>query len=208
MMADQEDGQLVALPGFQDIVLEPEAHFVVQGGQGFVEEQESWFSGDGAGDGYALLLSAGQQGRVLVLQCFEVHEFQQLVYDLPIGVFGQCEFQLFADGHMGKEGEILEDEADGTVAGGKVDLFVAVEPGCVVDLDMAAVSFCQPGEDTQESGLTGPRGAAYGEYFTLFCFEGGVKPLRAAGGVEHFCRPELNHVWAVGHAMILDLLKR
>jgi hypothetical protein len=32
--------------------------------------------------------------------------------------------------------------------------------------------------------------------------------LRAAGGVEHFCRPELNHVWAVGHAMILDLLKR
>ena len=83
-MADEKDGHVVALPGFQDIVPELAAHFVVQGGQGFVQEQDPWFPGDGAGDGHALLLSAGQQGRPEMLQGFEVHEFQQLVVELRI----------------------------------------------------------------------------------------------------------------------------
>ena len=117
-MTYEEDGHVVALPGFQDIVLELVAHFVVESGQGFVQEQESWFSGDGAGDGHALLLSAGQQGRPLMLQGLEVHKFQQFTHDVGIRVFRQCKFQLLPDGHIGKECEVLEDEADGSVTGG------------------------------------------------------------------------------------------
>jgi hypothetical protein len=38
-MADQDRGQAIVSMGFEDIVLELKAHFVIEGGQRFVQQE-------------------------------------------------------------------------------------------------------------------------------------------------------------------------
>src|ERR1700749_677237 len=105
------------------------AHLVVYGRQGFVEQEELGLSGDGACDGDALLLSAREGYGAAVLQRFELHEVQQLIHDRGVAffwLFGQGKFQLAANGEMGEEDEVLEDEADGSMAGRFVDVELVI----------------------------------------------------------------------------------
>ena len=125
-----------------------------------------------------------------MLQGFEVHELQQFADNIAVGVFGQCEFQLLADGHVREECEVLKDEANGTAAGGEVDPPAAVEPGFVVYFDMAFVDFCQAGEDAQKRDrksvvLPAPEGPDMAR----------ISPCFASKAASNHCWPRA--VWSI-----------
>src|SRR6185437_1458663 len=132
VMAYQKGGEMVVALYLQQIIQQFMAHLVVEGRERFVEEEETRVSGDGAGNGDALLLAAGEQGGPAVLQCFQFHELEQLIDDRCCG-FGrffcvrwQCIFQIAPDGEVGEEREVLEYEADGPMAGGQVDAALGI----------------------------------------------------------------------------------
>lgn len=119
-------------------------HFGVEGGGGFVEEEEPGFDGDGAGDGDALFLATGELGGSFIGVRGEVEAAEPMVGG-GAGVGGwegvdseEGEFDVLSGGEVGEEVVGLEDEADvGAVeAEGEV---VAEGDGGAVEFDGAGV---------------------------------------------------------------------
>ena len=92
--------------------------FGVQGGRGLVEEHDLGVHGQGPGDRDALLLAAGELGRVVVAETGQADAGQQLVGPLggllPVSAFDQhgAGHDVLLGGHVGEEVELLEDHAD------------------------------------------------------------------------------------------------
>ncbi|SCE18127.1 hypothetical protein GA0115245_12477 [Streptomyces sp. di188] len=89
----------------------------VQGAGGLVGEQHLGVAGEGAGDADALLLTAGELGRVglgLVGQADEVEQLQRLAGTfLPaLAEDFQRQFDVVLDGARGQQVEVLEHHAD------------------------------------------------------------------------------------------------
>lgn len=147
------------------------AHFVVEGGEGFVEQEETRAPGNGAGDGDALLLSAGEQGGPMVLQFFEFHQGEEFIDDRFGCVVGEGVVELFADGQVREEGEVLEYEADGSFLGGQANVVFGAEPCLVLYFNMAGAGGGEAGEDAEEGRLAGAGGAMDGEGLALWQFE-------------------------------------
>src|SRR5690606_32935564 len=62
-VGDPDDGGAVLLPDVGDFVLQRGAGEGVEGGEGFVEEEDARLGGEGAGDGDALAHAAGEFAR-------------------------------------------------------------------------------------------------------------------------------------------------
>ena len=75
------------------------AQLGVQVGQGFVEEQHAGLNDQGAGEGYALLLAAGELVGEAVFHALEAHELEHVEYLLADLVLGNLA-QLQAVGHV------------------------------------------------------------------------------------------------------------
>ena len=98
------------------------AQLGVQVGERLVEEEDLRLAHDGAADGHALALAAGQ-GRGLALQ--ELLDAQDLrglldaLLDLRLGELAQlqAEGHVVVDGHVRIEGVVLEDHGDVPVLG-------------------------------------------------------------------------------------------
>ena len=86
----------------------------VKGGGRLVKQQHFGLEGDGAGDGHALLLPAGELVGVKVLAVEHTHLFQHLVGGLIGGgavhaTGGDKALQhILLDGHVAEEVEVLE----------------------------------------------------------------------------------------------------
>ena len=95
-------------------------HFRIERGSGFVKQQEFGLDGDGAGDGDALTLAAGQFGGAFRGVIFEAETGEKLAGDFG-GIGGrmlmhlfQRQGDVFQRGEMREKIEGLEDRADGT----------------------------------------------------------------------------------------------
>ena len=89
----------------------------VEGGGRLVEEHDVRLHGKGARDGDALLLSARELARVVVLAVGESNFFEEvtsvgedLVASHPLDV-NRCLDEVLDHGHVGKEVELLKDHA-------------------------------------------------------------------------------------------------
>jgi hypothetical protein len=116
VVGDEEEGEAVIGEAAEDIA-DFLAEFGVEGGGGFVEEENLGFHGEGAGDGDALLLTAGELGGAVVGAVGEADPFEELEgfgFDLGAGatedVDGGFE-DVFEGGAVGEEMELLEDHA-------------------------------------------------------------------------------------------------
>ena len=194
VVADEDRRQSVEPVCFSDEVLQLEAHIVVDGGEGFVQEQQGGAAGDGAGEGCALLLAAGQEGGFAVLQLLQLHHFEELVNDLAVGFFGEGKLQLLAHRQVGEEGEVLEDKADGTGLCGEPGgagwwgEVAGVEPGLVIHFNITCVCIGEAGKDAKDGGFTGSGGAVEGEEAAFFELEADVEQLSAGCSVKGFGR--------------------
>jgi hypothetical protein len=115
--------------------------------EGFVEEEEAGRGGDGARDGDALLLAAGELGRAAGAEALELQEGDR-PGGPPVPLGGrdpaESEGDVLVRRKVGKEGVILEEEADAAPAGRDEDSSRRVEPGLV------------PADDRPSSGRSSP----------------------------------------------------
>ena len=151
----------------------------VEGGGRLVKEHDVGLHGKGARDGDALLLSARELARVVVLAVGESDLGEQftcvgenLLFALPLDVAG-CLDQVFDDGHMGEEVELLKDHARGHEDAAHVGVarvccrriaFLRPAESFSIDRDVAAVDRLEFVDAAQECGLARPRGADDGKH--------------------------------------------
>ena len=107
------EGDTQLLVHFLQFHLHVFAHFEVQGSERLVQQQHFGFVDDSSGDGYALLLSAGEGVHVAVLIVCHAHHAQGLFHFLLDSGTGQL-LQLQPEGYVveyvevGEEGVLLE----------------------------------------------------------------------------------------------------
>src|SRR5206468_5906 len=125
-----------------------------------VEQQHLGLDGEGAGEGHALALPAGQLRRTAVRQPVELHELQEVHHlraDVGHGRAGgarphaQAEGHVLEDGHVPEERVVLEDEPHPPHAHVALGLVLALEE------DDARVGRLQARDDAEEAGLAGAR---------------------------------------------------
>ena len=151
-------------------VLDDGAHLhpelCVQVGEGLVEEQHVRLDAEGAGQGHALLLAAGEalgQTVGILVDLHELHELVGLLGDLGLGqlLVLQAELHVLAHGEMGEDGVILEDHADVALGG------VQVVDALVVEVEVAALDAVEARDHPQKGGLAAAAGAQQGEELAL-----------------------------------------
>ena len=113
VVGDVDEGDAQLLVHLLQFHLHVLAHLEVQGGKGLVQQQHFGFVDDGSGNGYALLLPAGEGVHVAVLIVRHAHHAQGLLHLLLDGGTGQL-LQLQPEGNVvehvevGEEGVLLE----------------------------------------------------------------------------------------------------
>jgi hypothetical protein len=138
------------------------AQLLVEGPERFVEEEDAGFEDQGAGEGNALALSAGEFVGIAVLEAGEAHEVEGGGDEVAVFTAGElrvaeAEGDVALDGQVRDEGVVLEDEVDGATVGG--------EGGDVLvfDDDVAGVAVLEAGDHAEEGGLAAAAGAQEGE---------------------------------------------
>ena len=78
IVADDHQGIAILAMGLQQVLLQPVADLRIEGGQGFVEQEQFGFGGQGTCQGHALFLPARQVAGAAVLQIAQFHDRDQL----------------------------------------------------------------------------------------------------------------------------------
>lgn len=183
IVGDKEAGDVDFIMEFAEPAAEFFADLGIEGTEGFIEEEDFGAGGQGAGEGDALALAAGELGGVAFFHAAEldeVEEFIDAVGDFPGGVFADAEAEgdVFEDGHVLEEGVMLEDEADVAVAGGAFGGVFAFEN------DGTLVGGFEAGDDAEEGGFAGAGGTEEGDEFAGGGFDGDV--IEGFEGAEGF----------------------
>ena len=102
-----------------------DAHLGVEIGKRFVEQKNLWFAYEGAAQGDALALPAGERLRPTVKAVRQAQHFRGLAHalrDFRTGMFAQLEAegQILARGHVGIKRMVLKDHGDVTLFGSNV----------------------------------------------------------------------------------------
>ena len=141
---------------------------------GLVGEEDFRFGDDGAGDGDALLLAAGESGRLVVEA---VAQAEQVDGDVEaVGVEAVAldllrQDDVAAGGEAGEEVEALEDEADGAAAKQGAVGVAHLAQVVAVDPHDAGGGRGEAAEDVEQRGLAAARGAHDGHYLAFMDFE-------------------------------------
>jgi hypothetical protein len=94
---------------FGDHVEDFGGHFRIEGGGGFIEEEELGADGHGAGDGDALLLAAGEFGGALVGMGFQLEPAEQVEGLIPGLARGELVDDFEGEGEVAEGGEVGEE---------------------------------------------------------------------------------------------------
>jgi hypothetical protein len=171
VVGDEEGGDV-------DLVVEaaePGAELVadtrVEGAEGLIEEEDLRFRREGAGEGDALALAAGELRGVAVCVAVELDEAEEIVdaaLDLGPGPLADLEAErdVLPDGHVAEEGIVLEDEAHSAELNGDGGGVLSGED------DASRVGFLESGDDAEDGALAGARGSEEGDELAGVDFEG------------------------------------
>ena len=165
-MGDVHEGGVDALAELDDLG----AHFVselcVEVAERLVHEHDLRITHDGAADGDALALAAGERLGLALEVLGDVKDLGRLAHLLVDHVLRllaelQGEGHVFIHGHVGVEGVVLENHGDVAVLGGHVvhDL--------TVDDELAAGDLFQTCHHAQGSGLAAAGGADKNDEFLV-----------------------------------------
>ena len=146
------------------------ANLRVQRAEGLVEQQHFGLVREGASDGHALLLAAGELGRQTIVHAFQRDQAQQFLATLAavVGAHAphpQRELDVLADGHVAEQRVVLEHEADAALTRRDVRDVVAVQR------DAAVIDARQPGNRAQQGALAAAAGAEQHEELALADFQ-------------------------------------
>ena len=142
------------------------AHLGVERAERLVEQQHARLDRQGAGQGHALALAAGQLVGEALVEAAELHQLQQLqaaAADLGgsraflARAHAQAESDVVQHRHVLEQGVVLEHEADAAL------LHAELGGVGVAEQDLAAVERLQAGDRAQQGGLARAGRAEQGE---------------------------------------------
>src|SRR6266496_1626942 len=115
IVGDENNGASSFAPDALQLVVQQIASLGIEGGKGFVHQQDVGFRGQGAGDGDALAHATGELVNITLLKLRQMYETQviaSLFFALrPRNTFHlHPELDILADGEPGKQTVFLEDE--------------------------------------------------------------------------------------------------
>lgn len=119
VVGDEEGGHPFGAEDGGDFVAHLHAEAGIEVGEGLIEEEDAGMRCEGAEEGNALLLAAGELVGVPVAEPFEVGHAEEL-FDAAAFAALESVADVPGDGEVGEEGVFLEDEADGAAVGGHV----------------------------------------------------------------------------------------
>ncbi len=143
---------------------------------GFIGHEDGGIVDEGAGDGDALLLAAGEFVGAVVEALAEADLFEEFLraggFVVDFVAVDEWEGDVVDGGGAAQEVELLEDEADGF--GADVGELVVVEPGDVFveELEGAGVGLVEEAEEVEEGRFAGAGLAHDGDEFTGFNVQG------------------------------------
>jgi hypothetical protein len=170
----EDDGQAEVGAEAEELAAEAVAEGVVEGAEWFVQEEDIGLTGEGAGEGDALLLAATEGRRTAVFEAFQVKEGEELGdAAAPVAAPGQAEGDVAGDVEVVEESELLDDVADVAGLGRDVDAGIGVEDGAGVEDDAAGVGAEEAGDELEGEALAGA-GVAEEDQKLVAGFKGGV----------------------------------
>lgn len=177
VVGGDEDGGAVVVDFFEEFDDFLAGEFVEIAG-GLVGDEDFGLAGDGAGDGDALLFSAGEVAGEFVgfvEEADEVEDSGDGATDFFAAHAGDFEGEgdVFVDGAGGEEFEVLEDDTEATAVVGDVAFFDVVEVDAADD-DFAGVFTFFHGDHFDEGGFAGAGFADEEDEFVGFDMEGDV----------------------------------
>ncbi len=194
VVGDDDDGGAAVAGDLAEEFHDLAAALAVEGGGGFVGEEEAGLVGEGAGDGDALLLAAVEGvGEVAgaVADAEVIEEFGGAAAGWAWGdvVDFEGDGDVFEGGEEGDEVGLLEDEAEVlTAVGAEVDEgALAVEDPLSAEGEAAGGGGVDEADGGEEGGFAGAAGAEEGDDFARGEAEGDVvhgDDLGVAGAVD------------------------
>ena len=161
----------------------------VQVRERLVEEHDRGGGGEGAREGHALLLAAGELVRVASGEASEPDQVDDLGDPIAAGGPGQAEAHVVAHGQVREQGVVLEHDADAALLG----RHRVARPGheAAAQRDGARVRGLEARDEAQRGGLAAARGAEQGQDLALGHPErqpvdrrGAVRPEALADPIE------------------------
>ena len=157
VVGDVDEGAVDALTQLQDLGAHLVAQLGVQVGEGLVHQQDLGLPNDGATDGHALALAAGQSLGLAAQVFGDTQGLRRLVdpaVNLLLGHLAelQGELHVLPHGHVGIQGVVLEHHGDVPV------LRLHVVHALAVDQQVTAGDILQTGHHPQSGGLAAAGG--------------------------------------------------
>src|SRR5450830_1238676 len=180
VVGDENGGQAQFALDRPDLLAQVFANPRIEGRQRLIEQQQAWTGDQGAGQGHALALAAGQLVRVARGEVVQFHQLEGF-HDALVAVVGidllhlQAEGDVLFHGHVGEQRVALEHHAD------RAFLRAQRDDVLVVEEYLAAVHRGQAGDAAQQGGLAATGRAEQGDEFTLGDFAVDVAEHRGAG---------------------------
>lgn len=163
------------------------AQLEVEGTERFIEQEHAGLIDDGAGEGDALTLAAGELVGFASGERADAGEIEHAIdsgenLGFGQGFHAQAELDILADVEVGEEGVVLEDGIDWAQVGW------GLGNGFGIELDITGVGLFEAGEDAEQGGFAAAGRAEQGEVFTGT--NGEAEAAENGGGVETFGQVE------------------
>ena len=177
VVGDKDDGLVQLLLEVAHLLLEGAAGHGVQGGEGFIHENDRGRGSQGAENADALLLAAGHLAGVLmgVLLIGKIDHLQKLAGDavaLLLAVFqeGRYHADVLGHRHIGKQSDLLNNVADMPA---QVHLILGGDV-LAVQIDLSAGGFNEAVDHFQGGGLSAAGGANQNGHLSVRDLEGQI----------------------------------
>jgi hypothetical protein len=158
IVGDEEDGDADVAADFEDEGAQVGFEGGVEAARRFVEEEDIGLGNEGASDGAALFLAAGELAGVAAGEIGEaeaIEEFGDAAAAFETGEGLRAEGEVLAQGHVGEEGVVLEDVTAGAALGREVDAGFGVKEDAIAEDDAAAVRGDEAGDGIEREGFAG-----------------------------------------------------
>ena len=173
IVGNVDEGGLQALVQLGDLGTHGNAQLGIQVGQRFVHQEDLGLTHDGAAEGDALALAAGQCLGLAVEQVLDIQDAGggfDAALDLILGGLAQLEAEghVIIHRHVGVQGVVLENHGDVAVLGRNII------DQAVADVKLAVGNLFQAGNHAQGGGLAAAGGTDQNDKFLILDVQGKI----------------------------------
>ena len=161
IVSDEDAGDMHSVVEFAEPAAQFEAHFGIERSKRLIKQQNAGFDRQRTGKSNTLALPSRELGRIPMRLIFELNQPKQIIHFLTDfftrwtgapRANSKTESDVFEDGHMAEEREVLKNKTDAAIAGAAGGNVMAIE------FHRAGIGELESRNDAQQGGLAGAGG--------------------------------------------------